>query len=125
MMRTVKIMAALAVLALVGGGYACKNFQTGAARGGIHKAAKDGDLEKLKSLLDENAELINDRDPMLGYTPLHRAASQGNYEIVQYLLENGADVNPKSKKGETPLKLAVQQDRTDVADLLRYYGGEE
>ena len=32
----------------------------------------------------------------VGYTPLHRAASDGDHVIVKMLLDNGCDINAKS-----------------------------
>ena len=37
------------------------------------------------------------------YTPLCAACMAGNYEIVQLLAENGADVNYENSMGQTPL----------------------
>jgi len=124
-MVKVRIMFLAAIIPMALLGVACEQFQIGAARGGLHKAAKEGDMEKVKSLLAENPDKIDDKDPIYGYTPLHRAAHQGHYEVAEYLLDQGADVNAESKKGETPLKLARQQENMEVADLLESWGGEE
>ena len=50
---------------------------------------------------------LNAKIDYLG-TPLSIAASHGKVEMVKLLLENGADVNAKSKSkdGSTPLELA-------------------
>src|ERR1017187_4975811 len=53
--------------------------------GEIHKAAQDGDLEKIKALLKNNPDLISAKDDrstnfftFTGYTPLHLAANGGH-----------------------------------------------
>jgi len=42
-----------------------------------------------------------------GETALHGAASRGADTIVQFLVERGADLNPKTKDGHTPLDIAM------------------
>jgi len=42
-----------------------------------------------------------------GETALHGAAERGADTIVQYLIDHGADVNAKSKRGYTPLDPAI------------------
>ncbi len=41
-----------------------------------------------------------------GNTALHAATMAGLDTVVQYLVESGAQINAKNKKGETPLKIA-------------------
>lgn len=61
----------------------------------IHEIATDGEVEKLKSLLDKNPELIEAKG-WHDRTPLHRAAEFGNVDCVRLLIERGADVNARS-----------------------------
>jgi ankyrin repeat protein len=57
---------------------------------------------------------------------LHWAAVRHHKEIVALLLVHKADVNAKSKSGQTPLDWAESQgDNEDVAELLRQHGGHE
>lgn len=44
-------------------------------------------------------------------TPLHWAAQHGHVEVVQTLIDNGADVNARDVFGRTPLHLAVGHPR--------------
>jgi len=44
-----------------------------------------------------------------GYTPLHLAAINGNVELVEFLLQSGADRNLKTGDGQTAHDLAVKQ----------------
>jgi hypothetical protein len=56
-----------------------------------------------------------------GTDPHHRDAS-GSLEIVQFLIDNKADVNAKTSDGQTPLGMIKKY--LDVADLLRKHGGK-
>lgn len=53
-------------------------------------------------LLQEKGNLNKPQDEF-NFTLLHRAANRGQTEIVKYLIQNGADVNARSKKNRTPL----------------------
>jgi 26S proteasome non-ATPase regulatory subunit 10 len=46
-------------------------------------------------------------DDQVGCTPLHRAASTGNSELCEFLIEEGADVDAVDRAGQTPLMNAV------------------
>jgi ankyrin repeat protein len=55
---------------------------------------------------------------------LHDAAYGGHREITELLLAKGADVNAKDGIGRTPLDVAIANDRTETANLLRKHGGK-
>ncbi|MEN6545687.1 MAG: ankyrin repeat domain-containing protein, partial [Armatimonadia bacterium] len=61
----------------------------------------------------------------LGRTPLYQAAANGHTEIVELLLESGAQVNAKTDAGDTALGEATAQGHTETAALLRRHGGTE
>lgn len=48
---------------------------------------------------------INMKD-VNGSTPLHLSSLEGNIEVVSYLLENNATVDPINRNGSTPLIMA-------------------
>jgi len=50
-----------------------------------------------------------------GFTPLMRAARDGDFATVRTLLSQGADVNAKAKNGTTALLLAAMRDHGRVA----------
>ena len=86
----------------------------------IIKAAKSGDVFRIKELLATDAELINARDKD-GSTPLHCATWKGQQEAVALLLESGADVNCHNTNehyGTTPLHAAAHANQTAIAQLL-------
>ena len=86
----------------------------------IHDAALDGDLEQLKQLLDEGADVNSPDD---AGTPLQWALFVGQVEVVRLLLERGADPNIGSSSG-TPLQTAVVSGNTEIVGLLLAHGAE-
>ena len=61
--------------------------------------------ESLRQELDKNPETIHQRDER-GWTILHREALAGNRNIVQVLLEYGADRELTTPGGHTAVDLA-------------------
>jgi ankyrin repeat protein len=70
-------------------------FAAPAFCGPLHDAARKGDVKKVKELLASDPKLVADRDKD-GDTPLHLAALHGQLEVVQALIDGGADVNAKN-----------------------------
>ena len=60
-----------------------------------------------------------------GTTPLHGAVAFDQAGMARWLLEQGADPNPLNYEGKTPLKLAVEGGKEEIAALLRAGGGIE
>lgn len=71
--------------------------------------------EMVKYALEKGA---NPHTLQFGYSLLHNAAADGNYEILKCALENGADVNLKNANGETILHVATLYNKFDVVKLL-------
>jgi ankyrin repeat protein len=76
----------------------------------LQKAAEDNNFEIIKSLLEHPKNLVDAQDKF-GYTALHRATQQANpdKEIINLLINNGADIGVKNEFGDTPLHLATDQ----------------
>ncbi len=55
-----------------------------------------------------------------GRAALHLASIHGHLEVVQYLIEKGAEVNAKDCNGKTALHLASEQN-TDEALRYQYF----
>ena len=70
-------------------------------------AARKGDLDKLKILL-ENGAKMEVRDNASGSTPLLIALKGGHLEAAEILMEKGAEVNIKDKTGNSPLNIAAE-----------------
>jgi len=57
---------------------------------------------------------------------LHNAILKGNYDIVQWMLDNASpDINAKDYRGKTPLAVAVERKQDRIAGLLRARGATE
>ncbi|PRW60891.1 Dual specificity kinase splA isoform A [Chlorella sorokiniana] len=56
-------------------------------------------------------------------TPLHLAASEGAYQVTEWLLTQGVDVNALDRFKRTPLEDAVRGEFREVAKLLSDNGG--
>ena len=54
---------------------------------------------------------------------LHAAARRGNVEVARTLLDLGAAVDARDRKGETPLQRAMNCRKNGVSKLLLEYGG--
>jgi TonB family protein len=90
--------------------------------GEIHDAAKQGDLAKVKAMLQEIPDMVFSKNND-GETPLHLAVWAGNKDMVELLLANKADVNAKNNDGVAPFVAAVLAGKKDIAELLRQHGG--
>jgi ankyrin repeat protein len=84
---------------------------------GLHFLAFFGVPGKAKRLLEQGAK-INDQENALGVTPLHCAVYQGNDEMVEFLLENGANGNATTTDGQTALHIASQRGHRKCMKLL-------
>lgn len=77
-------------------------------------------IQKRIAFIVQNNMNINRVDTFLGYAPLHHAIlTPIPSEVVQELLNNGADVNAQTKSDKTtPLMLAVIEKDLEIIKLL-------
>ncbi|OLY85569.1 Ankyrin repeat-containing protein [Smittium mucronatum] len=68
----------------------------------IWLAISESDIGRVKEFVDNKTFSVDSQDDY-GYSPLHAAASWKNPEIVEYLLEKGANVAITDNDGDTPL----------------------
>jgi serine/threonine-protein phosphatase 6 regulatory ankyrin repeat subunit B len=88
----------------------------------IHDASKIGDLPKVKELIGNNHDLLSSRDER-GITPLYYAAMNGQRDVVDFLIQNGCDINESLKNGMTPLCTAAFK-HYDIVSLLIEKGAD-
>ena len=86
-------------------------------------AARTGNLQAIKRYIEEGGD-INALDNGFRLSAIAWGALHGQTEVVQFLIENGVDVNLKNGDGATPLHSAVFLGRVDVAKLLLENGAD-
>lgn len=82
------------------------------------EAAIEAAIEVFKAILKGCNKYDIDRMTKKGIACLHLAADLGNLEIVQCLIERGANTNIRTISGITPLHLACKNNNDDVILLL-------
>jgi len=83
----------------------------------LHHVASDGDIPKARLLLDHGAT-IDAIDEEYRSTPLGMAARWGRKDMVDFLLERGADLNIAGDPWATPLAWARKKGHRDVESVL-------
>ena len=77
-------------------------------------AAREGDVESARALLDGGARVNQTTE--YGWTPLLTAVNNRNYALASLLIDRGADVNAANKGGWTPLYLATDNRNIEGGD---------
>ncbi|XP_052199025.1 probable E3 ubiquitin-protein ligase XBOS32 [Diospyros lotus] len=109
----VTYLNAMKFLSLVGNSFGCS-----ASGERLVSAARDGDLQEAKALLEYNPRLARYSTFGVRNSPLHYSAAQGHHEIVSLLLESGVDINLRNYRGQTALMQACQYGHWEVVQTL-------
>lgn len=83
--------------------------------------AGSGKVAEIRSMLDQGVD-PNARTSTGSITALHRAVEQNQLDVIQLLIERGADINAETSDGTTPLVLAATMGRESVIRLLHAHG---
>lgn len=84
----------------------------------LHDMAQNGDIAKVKLLIDHGADL-NAIEEEYQSTPLGMAARWGHLDMVNYLLEQGADPGRSGADWSTPLAWAVRKGHAAIEERLK------
>lgn len=91
----------------------------------LYEAASIGDLDRVKSLIENKPSLVNSYAPD-GFTPLGLSCFFGHIDVAKYLIEKGADA---SQASDNPLKVAPIHSACtisnyEIAELLVLNGAD-
>lgn len=117
------ITTAIIILVTLVLGYFSYNrlFYTGNRR--YFAAIQRGDIESVKKFLSYGMSL-EARDESYDFTPLMAAAFSNERNMVEFLLETGANVKVKNVRNFTPARVACMADDNGILKLLLVKGAE-
>ncbi|KAL5021336.1 hypothetical protein ScPMuIL_000491 [Solemya velum] len=91
----------------------------------IIEAVKQGDIYRVRDILEEDNSRVDASSPQDGATPLMFAAMTGRLDIAQFLVERGCDINKQdSISGWTALMQATYHGKKNVAMFLITIGAD-
>lgn len=89
----------------------------------LHQATQNGDVEQVKQLLEQGANV--DHESEQGLTPLHWSALNGRSDLAELLIDHGAAINHREGyTGKlTPMAMALLMGYDDVVEFMAARGG--
>ncbi len=86
-------------------------------------ASARGNLRQVRLLIFEGANVNALPEVLPGYMPIHEAARNGHSEVVDYLIQAGADMDARGGLyGLTPLLLAIMNNDIPTVEILIHRG---
>src|SRR5437870_13409625 len=97
------------------------------ARHHIFSAISVGDLDLIRKLAEENPEALDRRMSCFeqGQTPLHFAMSRKRYDILDFLIELGAELEAEDKNGRTALAVAMLEGYREAMSRVHAAGAKQ
>ncbi len=88
----------------------------------LHEATRDGDLERVRALIDAGADLDAQGDN--GETALNTAILEGHVSVAGLLIDRGADLGARNRGGFTALHAAAYVNAVEIAERLLGKGAD-
>lgn len=91
----------------------------------LYAAVKANNISKAQEAIEVGRAMVDTRGKGLGNTPLMEASKDGNLQLVEYLIYQGADVRLKNRRGMSALDYAKQstsENKEKIVKILRKYG---
>ncbi|XP_071494341.1 E3 ubiquitin-protein ligase mind-bomb-like [Diadema antillarum] len=85
----------------------------------LHLAVVNNHIDIARQLLEHASGSVNVAENGGKATPLHFATHLGYSEIIEMLVDHGADVNAKDKDADTALHVAVKRRRSSRREAVR------
>jgi ankyrin repeat protein len=89
------------------------------AAGAVHVAAADRNFDLVKYFIDERKGDINELNEVAGETLLHKAARNGDYEMMKYCLERGAKIKINNHLDMVPQEVARNCEEYPLENKIR------
>jgi hypothetical protein len=90
----------------------------------VHSAVRWNKPSPEVELLLNSQEAVDCVDSANGNRPIHIAAQNGHYELVELIIRKNADINAKNMKGNSALHMAIGYDYYSTAKLIIKAGGD-
>ena len=99
------------------------SFKSLKGQSSLHDVCKSGKIKKVREFMKEKyiGNSINFGAGVFSYTPLHEATISRKPEIIELLLQKGANVDSTSNGGFTPLHLAASLGDLKCIEMLLKY----
>jgi ankyrin repeat protein len=99
--------------------------------GNIRQAVRDGDIQRVRSLIAEKPERVRQVDAV-GNSALHIAVAANNLEMVRLLIESRSPLDARNGNGRTPAVISLfglhrwwrDEAKPEILDLLLKSGAE-
>ena len=89
----------------------------------LFSAVQQNHINLVKLLLDQIGIQVDLQQKSHGYSPLHKAAADGNIVMITLLVGQGkASTSLKNWKGDTPIQLARKKNHFKAANLMESFG---
>ncbi|KAL2872396.1 uncharacterized protein BJX67DRAFT_376218 [Aspergillus lucknowensis] len=97
---------------------------TDSVRLAINQDVEDNAMTQLKGLFSGSITTYSELDSYSAGPALCHAAKQGYPEVVQFLIEKGAQVDERDSRNNTPLMHACREGHSSTAEILIGHGAD-